>query len=178
MVYIEKFKYFSTGVDQVFVRKLNTFTVSCGSGSVAENGAVIRTALFEFCSFTGSFFENMLERDKSDAKSFQRTLFFLVNSIECHNTLEMLSETIFLHLNQLLDKSVLHKHGCELSLIEDVIDGLDAHRVEETNGSVIEIHIANVGNKPLPSVSRPDADEFPFPAITLDFLCKVKSVHS
>lgn len=87
-------------------------------------------------------------------------------------------ESVFLHLDDLLD--VIHgaEKSVQLSLLQNEVNSLNTHRVEEPNRGVAHVHVSDVGRGPLPTILSPNTDELPLTAITLGLDRKSQLLHT
>jgi len=66
--------------------------------------------------------------------------------IKAHEELNCLSHSILLHADDLLNVLVGRENAGELSLVQNEVDSLLAHRVKEANRGVIVVHVGHVGH--------------------------------
>ena len=98
--------------------------------------------------------------------------------VKAHECSDGLCEAVTLHRAYLFDVLLARKEGLQLSLLNDEVDGFNAHGVKKADTGVIVIHVGDVGLEPLHAVLGPDAREVPFASVALLFVCEASYLHA
>lgn len=159
--------------------QLNTFRVSGRTRGITKYGAVILAALVKGNIWVlGTAVHHLLETVDCDTDSFACLFILRCDGVKANKILYRLSGTIFLHRAHLLYVVRAREHTNELGLLQNIINRLNAHRVEKTDRGVVEIHVGDVCCEPLPSVFRPKTNKFPLFTITFSLVGKTKFNHA
>jgi hypothetical protein len=163
----------------VSVSQLYAFGVPSCTRGITENWAVTLSAFLK-CNISGGStrIHNFLIGVELNTMSFAISSILCIDVIEADSVFNRASDSFLLHLDDFLDVIHCAEKSSKLGLLQDVVNSLEAHRVEETDRCVVHVHVGDVGYGPLPSILGPNSGELPFAAITLRCVRELQLAHT
>jgi len=102
----------------------------------------------------------------------------LSDIIKANKILDGLRNIVLLHRDDLSDVLMSSEDAGEFSLIQDVVDSLDTHGIEEADRGLVVVHVGDVACEPFPPVLGPDSNKVPLAAVTLCLGDEILALHS
>lgn len=91
--------------------------------------------------------------------------------IKSNQILDRMSKAFFLHGDNFRNVFRCSKNAWKLCLVQNEVDSLYTHRIEESDCSHWVVHICNMSCEPLPPVFGPNPDEMPLFSIAFCLDC-------